>query len=332
MKRNLTTVIILLAACTLSARDNKRLLTEDFDTFIRYVEETHPDPYSAYGGRMEFKRRAQNLRGGISAETTREQFAERLSNFIALLGDGHTTIYSGEEEVTGRDKLLPLKLKVAVDGIFVAGAAREYDEYTGSKLLSINDLHIDSLLTKVKRMRPVENKYGEYHELCELLRREKSATLLLGAHSRLNLTVQPVKGRPKTVEINYADAPEYGEMRSKVKLREENNLLYAQMLETNDKRHVGYFVWKGTYSREMVEEVARNAPEYLDVNLRSMYEHSMRTTRPKNDDDAIRGIPALYATFHGLLNDMKAKQSKHLIIDLRENGGGMTPLCIHCFT
>jgi hypothetical protein len=44
MKRSLITTIILFAATVLAAQDSQRLLKDDFNTFIRYVEETHPDP------------------------------------------------------------------------------------------------------------------------------------------------------------------------------------------------------------------------------------------------------------------------------------------------
>jgi hypothetical protein len=277
---------------------------------------------------MEFKRRAMNLRNAISAQTTRQQFVEMLSNFIAVLGDGHTSIHSNAEETAGQNKSLPLKLKIAVDGIFVAGATREYEEHTGCKLLSINDTLIDSLLTKVKRIRSAENRYGEYYELCRLLQSEKDAALLFNTLSRLKLTLLLPDGTTKTAEISYVDAPEYVRADSEVKLNEENSLLYARMLETTDRRRVGYFVWNATVSREMVEEVAKNSPNYLDVNLNSVYRHSLRTPRPKDGDEAIRNIPALYSTFYGLLNTMKEQQSEHLIIDLRENGGGMTPLCM----
>ncbi|MDR2466601.1 MAG: hypothetical protein LBD35_04335 [Prevotellaceae bacterium] len=327
MKRISIAALILFAATALAAQDSQ--LKDDFNTFIRYVEETHPDPYSAFGGRMEFKRRAQNLRNGISAQTTRRQFAEMLSNFVAALGDGHTTIHSNEEESTGQNKSLPLKLKIAVDGIFVAAAAREYEKYTGCELLSINDTSIDSLLVEAKRIRAAENRYGEYYELCRLLRSEKDAALLFNAHSsRLKLTLRQPNGTAITAEVSYVDAPEYVQARSALKLNEENNLMHARMLETADKRRAGYFAWNATASREMVEEVAKNSRNYLDVNLNSVYEHALRVPRPKDDDEAIRNIPALYSTFCGLLNAMKEQQSEHLIIDLRENGGGMTPLCL----
>jgi hypothetical protein len=81
-------------------------------------------------------------------------------------------------------------------------------------------------------------------------------------------------------------------------------------------------------SREIVEEVAQNPnPEYLQMNLNAMYNHTLKIPRPKDDKLAIQGIPSLYATFTDLLKTMKTKEIEYLVIDLRENGGGMTPLC-----
>ena len=35
---------------------SRQFLIDDFNTLIKHLEETHPDPYSSYGGLLEFKR------------------------------------------------------------------------------------------------------------------------------------------------------------------------------------------------------------------------------------------------------------------------------------
>lgn len=307
-------------------KSNKQLLVEDFNTYITYIEQTHPDPYSAYSGRIEFKRTAQNIRNKITETTTKEQFAEMLSGFISQLGDGHTMINLHENELDNNpSKQLPFKLKIATDGLFISQTNKEYNDYLGGKVLSINSIPIDSLLEKTRILRPTENKYGEYFELCDILSNEKNTNLLLGETGRLKLIIQLTKGNQQTLNITYVEYSDWVTTDSKIKLKKDNNLLYSQILD--NKQPVGYFVWNGMYSREMVEEVAKNNPQGLDMNLNSMYKHSMKVPRPQNNDEALKGIPSLYDTFSELLNNMKSQKVGYLIIDLRGNGGGQTPLC-----
>jgi hypothetical protein len=307
---------------------NYKILVDDFNTYIRYIEQTHPDPYSAYGSRVEFKRAAQNTRNNIVESTTREQFTEMLSGFIARLGDGHTIIHStgNNRNEDTPDELLPFGLKTATDGIFIAKATKEYAQYIGSKIISVNNLSVDSLLEKVKKIRPVENRYGEFYELCNLIANKRGAEMLIGKFLNLPIHIQTINGNTLTISVTYMEKPNWFMIGSKVPLKEENNLLYGQILGGESK--VGYFVWNSMSSREMVEDVARNNPKYLDMNLNSLYEHTVKMPRPENNEAAINGIPELYSTFADLLKTMKSQQSDYMIIDLRENGGGMTPLCL----
>jgi hypothetical protein len=307
---------------------NNKMLVDDFNTYIRYVEQTHPDPYSAYGGRVEFRRAAQDARNSIDGSTTREQFVEMLSGFIARLGDGHTIIHSTgnnhNEDIP--DELLPFRLKTATDGIFIIQATKEYAQYIGSKIISVNNLSVDSLLEKVKKIRPVENRYGEFYELCTLISNKRDAEMLFGKFLNLPLHIQAVNGEHRTIQVTYIEKPDWLTIGSKIQLKEENNLLYGQML--GGESNVGYFVWNSISSREMIEDVAKNSPKYLDMNLNSFYKHIAKMPRPENNEAAINGIPELYSTFADLLKVMKSQKSDYLIIDLRENGGGMTPLCL----
>ncbi|MDR1197451.1 MAG: hypothetical protein LBK94_00345 [Prevotellaceae bacterium] len=73
-------------------RISREQLIDDCNTYLQYLEETHPDPYTRFGGLIEFKRAAQDLRNSIAETTTVEQFHRLLSSFAVVLADGHTTI------------------------------------------------------------------------------------------------------------------------------------------------------------------------------------------------------------------------------------------------
>ena len=99
-----------------------QLLIDDFNTFIRYLEETHPDPYTSFGGLPEFKRIAQGLRNKITDNTTVTQLEEMMKGFISVLNDGHTVIHERTARVRSETDsyLLPLRLSIATDGVFIS--------------------------------------------------------------------------------------------------------------------------------------------------------------------------------------------------------------------
>ena len=304
---------------------SRQLLINDFNTFIEYLEETHPDPYSSYGGLPEFKRKAQGLRNMITDNTTVEQLKEMIREFISFLNDGHTIIFgNGQTETT--QGYLPLQLSIAEDGIFISETDKNHIQYRGAFLESVNDIPIDSLLNKVRQMRSTENLYGIYWELCNLLSSKVGYALLFSDSETIKLSLKFTNKELEYVSLNYALELDWNKQSSEVKLNNDNNLLYKQIL-VNNNQSIGYFVWNGMSSREMVEHVAKNSPTYLDMNLNSMYQYTMKVSRPDDVKQAIEGIPALYPTFSELLKTMKEQKSEYLIIDLRHNSGGMTPLC-----
>lgn len=332
MKRTLVLLMILLLAetdasgqITASQKVTKQFLINDFNVFIEYLEETHPDPYSSYGGLLEFKRKSQKVRSLISDDTSVEQLKEMMRSFISVLNDGHTILLE-EEQTKIESGYLPLRLGIATDGVFISNTDKNHIPYRGALIESINDIPVDSLVKKVKQIRSTENKYGEYWELCNLLSTKAGFSLLFSDSEKIKLALKLQNKEPVSIYIDYVVNPDWNKQVSAVKFDNDNNLLYSQIFENNN-RPVGYFAWNQMASREMVEEVAKNSPSYLEMNINSMYRHTMRMPRPADDKQAIEGIPALYPLFSTLLKNMKERKSDYLIIDLRKNGGGMTPLC-----
>ena len=304
---------------------SRQILIDDFNTFIKYLEETHPDPYSSYGGLLEFKRKAQGLRDMITDDTTLEQLKKIMREFISVLNDGHTLIYENEQTESAQG-YLPLQFGIAADGIFISETDKNHIQYRGALLESVNDVPIDSLLSKVQQICSTENRYGIYLELCNLLSSKTGYELLFSNSEKIKLTLKFTNKEPEFIYLNFVPDPNWNKQSSTVKLNNDNNLLYKQILE-NNSQSVGYFFWSGMSSREMVEEVAKYSPAYLDMNLNAVYQSSLKVSRPDDNKQAIEGIPALYPTFLELLKSMKEKKSEYLIIDLRYNGGGMYPLC-----
>ena len=322
--------ILLICACIIciyikGQKLTKNELIQDYNTCINYLEETHPDPYTAFGGFMKFKKNSQMLRQNITDTTSIIEFRGILSSLLSTLEDGHTIL---REEIQDRKKVnsyLPIDFKVSTDGLFICKATKKLESYIGAKINSINGVKLENLLEIIHKKRSVENKYGALDELKKLLSETHGLEVLFPNTSQLELEVTLLNKKIESLSLQYSQESLEKVEYSTIKFKEENNLLFSDIFKNNGLT-IGYLSWNSISSREMIEVVALTNPQQLEANLNNIY-RSMKQERPKNDKKAIAGIPSLYETFGKLLYEMKAKNTKYLIIDLRKNGGGMTPLC-----
>jgi len=320
--------LLLFSICSLlnaQAADSSKIFISDFDTFIRLLEETHPDPYSVLGGRMEFNRKVQNYREEIAKAKNNEQFYFLLNRFLSSLKDGHTSVNNPQGQNTSNTLYLQVKLKTAADGIYISETSPGFEKHKGSLLKAVNNISVDTLLKKTIDIKASENIYGGYYNLISFLERSNYAGLLFpGNNGELTLTLQAPDKSINNAVVSYAAKRNYAPAKSQVKINEPNGLLYWDMI--GEEKNIGYFAWNSTVSRELGEQILRDSPQNLENNLRWIYQSLPEIKRSANNEEAVKMIPSLYEQFYTLLKEMKEKKSEYLIIDLRSNSGGMTPL------
>ncbi len=91
-------------------------------------------------------------------------------------------------------------------------------------------------------------------------------------------------------------------------------------------RRAMYFRMANIVSREaLLEMQQRNYPDMKD-NLARIYPIVLKREMPADIDEAIAAFPSLAATFRAMLVEMKEAGAPYLMIDLRDNDGGMTPI------
>ena len=246
--KNLLLFCSLLLSFTLTAQKadyetNKYL--KDFDFFVEKLVETHPDPYSAYGGQIEFHRAKQKCREKLKGVASDDEFIGKINQFISTLEDGHTYIKS-PEVVDKNDRYLPIQIKVSEDYLFIQNTTLEFEKHIGKPILAINNLTINELLKKVKKIKPSENISGTYKNLIDILVKESSAKKLLDKTGKINLSF---KNESRIVEIPYQTEIDFAKRKSKFEIQNYNGLLNCQM--TGKKKNIAYFIWNGVISREI---------------------------------------------------------------------------------
>jgi hypothetical protein len=175
MQRALVTTVLILAlvAVAAPADDNSRQLTrdqavKDATTFISLLESTHADPYTNLGGKVAFKRKAQQLIHDIpAAGLTVGDLADRLSAFIIPLKDGHTRLSgASRERWVDPSPRLAVEFGIASDGMWIAGSdLPELKEVHGYKLIAVNGHPVAGMLDLVNAQLSLENIYGSYSGL-----------------------------------------------------------------------------------------------------------------------------------------------------------------------
>lgn len=311
-------IIILILESTISfGQENKYL--SDFEYFIEKLIETHPDPYSGFGGRIEFYKEKENLKSKIVDSMTNDDFVILINQFLSSLNDGHTNLYFDKSE-NKEQKYFPLQLKISSDKVFVNNSSKEYKDLIGKPIALINDIAIDKWRDKVKSFSPSENISGEYYNLIKIITDYQLSLKFFDNSNILKLTFS--NGETKNV-LYVAKKVKFLENKSQVEFKNDNGLLFYSMIGKNND--IGYLAWNSILSREVLENTYKNSPNWIQGNLNWAYNYLNETQTGDINEDILK-VPALYEQFYELTKEMSEKNSKYFIIDLRENSGGMTPL------
>jgi len=149
IQRILTISILLIANLAFGQKlIPKDTLIADFNYLVKAIESTHPDPYSNFGNKIQYHRNAQLIKENIpQTGLSQFDFCNLILKFISPLNDGHTMINPTENGITDTLNFrLPIKLKIALDCIFISSTTENYKNLIGSKILSVENIKMDSLI------------------------------------------------------------------------------------------------------------------------------------------------------------------------------------------
>ncbi len=320
---NLKIILLILISNTVLGQKPTKSdgYQSDFDYLMQKLIETHPDPYLGFGGSIEFFRKRTQTSKLITDSTTKEDFVILLNQFLSNLDDGHTLVYFPKDS-SQIIKTFPLKFKISVDKIFVQNSTEEYIQLIGNQLIAINETPIPDLLVKVTTFEPSENISGKYDNLSKIISKSNLAQRFFGT-TQLTLTFRSRQGDILSFEIPFQQQAKFAPDKSVIEFENNNDLLYWSMLGKH--KDIGYLAWNSILSREVVENIYQNSPDWVQGSLNWAY-HYLPEKQTGNIEQDIQNIPSLYEVFYHLSKMMTEKNSNYLIIDLRKNRGGMTPI------
>ena len=341
--KNLTTAIISgLAALSLAttaaaqqATEPRDSLLADLDLFTQYVEATHPDPYTPLGGRPYFARRSQQMRERVLSEPmTKDQFIEMLSGMLSELHDGHTWIRTATSKPQIEERV-GIYLRAIPDGAIVSILPQSQQQYLGMRLEAVDGVPVERFVDAASARYGCENRSSAWTKLCNRSSYlETYARVLPQLRDSLTLTVSDMQGNeyefsapvvPPSEWRAYDSRPDFSFL-PRDRRFDAGNLEY-RAIECGD-RPVMYMRIAGIYGRECLDYMFRNGMPGWKDNLAYFYNRYMSEPMPDDPEEAIRRTPAFSERFAEMLGAMKESRSETLIIDLRGNGGGWTPITL----
>ncbi len=311
----------------------KDSLAKDFLFFCDKLESSHPDPYSAFGGKPYFSlARDMALERILSDSLSVNGFCDLLNEFIIPLKDMHTFVnYPNSNEVNEIRYVQRISFNVLNDGLMVAGIAEPYSQYLGSRLLAINDVPADSLYKRMEKIKPSENRADNMQNL-SLWGNQDRILDRLGVNVNGNDRVYYQLLTPQAdtislelpiVEREHIADVEMARLKSSLNLP-KGNLQYDFI---DGKGNVMYLRLSSVMARENYKYCYDQGWDNARGDIEYHYK-SVGKDMPENIEEAINAIPSFFEEFYGMLTEMKDKGAEYLIIDLRGNGGGWTPITL----
>ena len=334
----LSVLATVLAFNSANAQIPTDSIVADFNEFIRLLEETHPDPYTNYGGKPFFRLEAMDTRFGLIEDsvTSSDELARRITKFLAPLEDGHTNIdmgFSSFFEEREPEMGAPISFWPISDGVVINSITTEHKDLIGSRLIAIEGIPFKEICTNLAEFHSAENEIGRINLFCfinglspnELRKaipdmRQDSITFLLqtpeGKQMNLTLPLIDRYGPGSNIELSSVEHTK--------PFPSQGNLSY---LFVDDKKNTMYFRSSQIISRDALEIMINRG---MDVGqyLKRTYMQFNEDEMPNDVNKALAKIPSFSDEFGKMLQVMKKNKSKNLIIDLQGNSGGFTPITL----
>lgn len=330
MKHFYCLLLSILVSLSLPAQNpmNGDSLAADFRYLVKLLEATHPDPYSGFGGKVFFHKQAFLLQNKLQQRPhTVRQFQDELMAFLASIQDGHTYLFSSSPQ-QGAQFFLPVALRCLSDRVVVQTLPTSHKSLLGHTLIGINERKMDDLLAQTARIEACENLYNRYSTFCSSVSSKDFLELLFpDVKDKITLNLLSPEGKEVSLELSFVESAELEKIEL-VRLPSWDGCPTGQLdyRFIDPGKQVMMFKVNSIMARDNFEYIYHNMPGDLLRQLEYYYQRMLHKEMPSDTLQAIRELPSFSGTFASMLKEMKANCSDYLIIDLRGNSGGWTPI------
>lgn len=343
MNKLLLSILLLCTSLCFSRAESARQevmhrdsLLSDFDLFIKYVKATHPDPYTPLGGRPYFSKQSQQMRERIQTEQmTKDQFITMLSDFLSELHDGHSWIRTAVSTLDAEGRI-GLYLRAIPNGAVVNITSKPMEKYLGMRLKAVNGVPVEEVVRKAGASEGCENEAGAWAMFCEGGSTYLSTytSVLPSIRDSITFTVYDMQNTEYNFSLPILSEKQWTAYNSGSSFRSlphdkrfnVDNLKFRTL--DNGKNKVMYMRIASIYGRECFEYMYENGMPGREDNLSYFYDRFMKEQMPADSLKAIQHTPSFSERFADMLSHMKKEDINTLVIDLRNNSGGWTPITL----
>ena len=326
---SLLLLAMLSASTSVVAQISNDSIVADFRYFLHQLETTHPDPYTNYGGKAFFHRAASETYWGLKDDsvTTREELCWRIRAFLAPLSDGHTQIHFPETQ--GSFSLVPIRFKAVGDGLFIRRLPDEHQQLIGSRLVGIENVQTKDLCEEMMKIYPAENEIGKMANICGHGHQPVVLGRIISGLRQDTISYHLMTPEGNFVRLPLALIPveQWKEWNREVTSPMDNRFPTENLTYTfaDKQKNTMYFRSTSIMARDNIEYMYQAGMNYYD-DLKYCYDKVYHRPMPSDTLKAIASLPSFSEEFEKMLQLMKRNKSENLIIDLRGNGGGWTPI------
>ncbi|RXQ91542.1 hypothetical protein EO244_12410 [Ancylomarina salipaludis] len=327
MNKTLLALIFTVIVFTgFAQKISKQNLEKDIKQMAKILDETHPDPFSAYGNRIEFYREVNHLITDLpemGMDTL--EFFKYLSPLLSKLDDGHTQLKPTKSKLYKlKDYILPIKFSIADDCIFVSETTEEYNNLLGYKLTKINGESVEEFTKKLKKIKPLENRFHETLVVSGYIKKYALIkTYISEIQSKIKFEFKDSENQNHLCELEYLNPKE----KEIIWIKTDKHKIYndSKMIDwkfVDKEKKIAYLQIDQMATREALEQFPVKSPIFQ--SYADYWYKKFGKEMPEVKHDILKNIPSLTEMSFELLKEMKKNNSKHLVIDLRKNGGGNT--------
>lgn len=333
MKRIYLSLLPCLASLLASAQEplNGDSLASDFRYLVKELAATHPDPYSGFGGKVFFYEQAFHLENELRRTPgTKQTFFDKVSIFLSNLQDGHTYLLPPTANQQANQRYLALEVRTIPDGIILQGIPETYKDLLGSRITTINGDSLEEVLARTAAIQASENLYDRYANLCRSMPTEHFLRQLfpeMKDNLHLSLLTPDGKSRGLTLPLLSRQEVQNTPMQHNNSWKAYTDKQLAYQFIDNDKQIMLINI-NSIMARDNFEYMQKQGLKDLYRQIGFYYRDILKQDMPADTLQAIRQLPSLSEVFAHMLKEMKKEASSTLIIDLRNNSGGWTPIVL----
>jgi len=148
-------IMVCIAAFTTSAQSDKLIqpkqLQKDLDVFLTVLD-AHPDPYT-HVSEKDFNKAVNRARKQLNEPHTELGFYKQIAQLLALVKDGHSSIYMPEfwyKNISKDRGMIPIEIHVTNDNqMYLIKKYIDLDIPIGSKIETINGMSVEDFIEEI---------------------------------------------------------------------------------------------------------------------------------------------------------------------------------------